>query len=186
MTETLGSVNRNFGKKIKIDIGSKISKQSQDLLDKNMPITQRFSRIQRANQSTGETFPMHQRYKSPYQQWSSMYTSVKPITGRTTPPTACKRVPHQYVQLKHFKPSVELEKTMDRMIETPQYQNQKFNNYNNQVRNASRKMLENFNIHETYTRVIHKQPPKSVTNRTKGSTVGPGGRAFLYTLSPKT
>ena len=59
MTETLGSVNRNFGKKIHIDVEKALSKTSKDLLDKNMPITQRFSKIQRDNKSINERFPMH-------------------------------------------------------------------------------------------------------------------------------
>jgi hypothetical protein len=91
-----------------------------------------------------------------------------------------------------IKPSEEIEKKLEQKTDySPEYRLKKFNNYDNTVRNADRIVLENYDIQRYFdNKVATTKRSNSISvpnnNVTLGSSMGPGGRAVLYALIPKS
>ena len=92
---------------------------------------------------------------------------------------------------KPLKHSHEIQKNMKHIErQSPNFVNMKFNNYDNHVKNVSRDIYENMDVHNNYNNDQKVRGTCEVREDLPAvnlaSSVGPSGRVFLYASSKPT
>ena len=106
------------------------------------------------------------------------------IGGTSIPKTNDKKS----TQLPYFKHSNEINHHFENIKKiSHEFNHNRFNNYDNVVRNASRELLEKYEIYKTFDKrpAPMRDPSPNDNKISLGSCYGAGGRVFLYSSSPK-
>lgn len=114
-------------------------------------------------------------------------TYNRTIESKTETPPIKSQKPKSEVP-SFFKHSKELESTFQNISNVSHdFNSKRFNNYNNMIRNASKELLQKYEIYNTFDK--RPFPARNVSpddiNISLGSCYGTGGRTFLYSSSPK-